>query len=108
MDNFSSPYSAGSVKEFWNRWHISLTSWFRDYLYIPLGGNRKGKIRKYINTLIVFGLSGLWHGAGWHYVVWGELNGIFIVIQDVTHKWRDRIYSLCKIDRERVGWKIFL
>lgn len=107
MDNFASPYMAGSVKEFWDRWHISLTSWFRDYLYIPLGGNRKGKLRKYINTLIVFGISGLWHGAGWHYAVWGEMNGILIVIQDVTRKWRDKIYSVCGIDRAKGGWKIF-
>lgn len=107
MDNFAAPYMAGSVKEFWDRWHISLTSWFRDYLYIPLGGNRKGRLRKYINTLIVFGVSGLWHGAGWHYVFWGEVNGILIVIQDVTRKRRDKIYSVCRIDRGKTGWKIF-
>ena len=106
MDNFAAPYMAGSVKEFWDRWHISLTSWFRDYLYIPLGGNRKGKLRKYINTLIVFGVSGLWHGAGWHYVVWGEMNGILIVIQDVTRNWRDKIYSVCRINKHKSGWKI--
>lgn len=107
MDNFASPYMAGSVKDFWDRWHISLTSWFRDYLYIPLGGNRKGKLRKYINTLIVFGVSGLWHGAGWHYVFWGGINGILIVIQDITRKWRDKVYSVCRIDRGKIGWKIF-
>ena len=107
MDNFAAPYMAGSVKEFWDRWHISLTSWFRDYLYIPLGGNRKGKLRKYINTLIVFGVSGLWHGAGWHYAAWGEMNGILIVIQDVTRNWRNKIYSVCRIDKGRIGWKIF-
>lgn len=107
MDNFAAPYMAGSVKEFWDRWHISLTSWFRDYLYIPLGGNRKGKLRKYINTLIVFGVSGLWHGAGWHYAMWGEMNGIMIVAQDATRKWRDKIYSVCRIDRGKIGWKIF-
>lgn len=70
-ENFDSPYMACSVKDFWRRWHISLTSWFRDYLYIPLGGNRKGKWRKELNTLIVFLCSGLWHGASWHYVIWG-------------------------------------
>lgn len=107
MDNFAAPYMAGSIKAFWDRWHMSLTSWFRDYLYIPLGGNRKGKLRKYINTLIVFGVSGLWHGAGWHYAVWGEMNGILIVIQDATRKWRDKVYSVCKIDRGKTGWKIF-
>ena len=69
IKNFSAPYLSENVKEFWRRWHISLTSWFTEYLYIPLGGNRKGTVRKYINTLIVFGISGLWHGASlnlWH------------------------------------------
>ena len=75
-ENFDSPYHAISVKDFWRRWHISLTSWFRDYLYIPLGGSRKGTVRKYINTLIVFLCSGLWHGAAWHYVVWGGSRSI--------------------------------
>ena len=74
MENFNAPYFATSVSEFWRRWHISLSSWFRDYLYIPLGGNRKGKIRKYINLMIVFLVSGLWHGAQWSFVVWGALN----------------------------------
>ncbi len=69
--NFKTPYLCTSIRDFWQRWHISLTSWFRDYLYIPLGGNRKGKLRKYCNTMIVFLVSGLWHGAGWHFVAWG-------------------------------------
>ncbi len=81
-DNFCAPYFSKSVKEFWRRWHISLTSWFRDYLYIPLGGNRKGKIRKKANLLCVFAVSGLWHGSSMAYVVWGMLNGIFQVIGD--------------------------
>lgn len=71
MENFNCPYFSKSVSEFWRRWHISLSSWFKDYLYIPLGGNRKGKIRKYINLMIVFLTSGLWHGAQWSYVTWG-------------------------------------
>lgn len=70
-DNFNSPYLAENVKDFWKRWHISLTLWFRDYLYIPLGGNKCGKIRKYFNNLCVFLISGLWHGAGWNYIIWG-------------------------------------
>lgn len=86
MDNFSSPYCAVSVKEFWARWHISLTSWFRDYVYIPLGGNRKGTFRKYINTLVVFLLSGLWHGPSWSFVLWGFLNGTYIVAEDIIKK----------------------
>lgn len=77
MENFNAPYLSVSVAEFWRRWHISLSSWFRDYLYIPLGGNRKGKMRKYINLLITFGVSGLWHGADWSYVIWGLLNGVW-------------------------------
>lgn len=72
MQNFDAPYLSQTVAEFWRRWHISLSSWFKDYLYIPLGGNRKGKIRKYINLLIVFLVSGLWHGAAWGYVIWGS------------------------------------
>ena len=69
--NFRTPYLCTSVQEFWKRWHISLTNWFRDYLYIPLGGNRKGRMRKYLNSMIVFLTSGLWHGASWHFVAWG-------------------------------------
>lgn len=85
MDNFKSPYFAQSVSEFWRRWHISLSTWFKDYLYIPLGGNRKGTIRKYINIMIVFLTSGLWHGASWNYVVWGGLNGIYQVIGGIKN-----------------------
>ncbi|MCR4901969.1 MAG: MBOAT family protein [Butyrivibrio sp.] len=81
MDNFNSPYTSLSVREFWRRWHISLNTWFTDYLYIPLGGSRKGKFRTYVNTLTVFLLSGLWHGAGITYVLWGLINGIYILIE---------------------------
>lgn len=77
MDNFKQPYLATSIKQFWRRWHISLTSWFTDYVYKPLGGSRKGIVRKMLNTMIVFGVSGLWHGASWHYVAWGILHGIY-------------------------------
>lgn len=82
-DNFNAPYFSKSVKEFWRRWHISLTGWFRDYLYIPLGGNRKGKIRTACNLLFVFAASGLWHGAGAAYVIWGLLNGIYQVVGNI-------------------------
>lgn len=71
-ENFDAPYISVSVADFWRRWHISLTSWFRDYLYIPLGGSRKGTVRKYINKMIVFLVSGLWHGASFSFVVWGR------------------------------------
>lgn len=86
MHNFKQPYLATSIKEFWRRWHISLTSWFTDYLYIPLGGNRKGDLRKYINIIIVFVVSGLWHGASWNFVVWGMLHAIFQVAEEIISK----------------------
>lgn len=84
MDNFNAPYYARSVKEFWRRWHISLSGWFRDYLYIPLGGNRKGQVRKEANLLTVFAVSGLWHGASLSFVFWGLLNGVYQVLEDVA------------------------
>jgi alginate O-acetyltransferase complex protein AlgI len=78
MLNFRQPYLARSVAEFWKRWHISLSSWFRDYLYLPLGGNRTGKWRHGFNVIAVFAVSGLWHGADWKFVIWGALNGVFV------------------------------
>ncbi len=86
MQNFRQPYFARSVSEFWRRWHISLSTWFRDYLYIPLGGNRRGVLRKYLNLMITFVLSGLWHGANWTYVAWGALNGAFQIIGDAKNR----------------------
>lgn len=86
INNFNSPYFADSIKNFWSRWHISLSTWFRDYLYFPLGGNRKGKIRTCINIMIVFIISGLWHGASYTYIVWGLLHGIFQVIDRLINK----------------------
>lgn len=94
MQNFRQPYLATSVADFWRRWHISLTSWFRDYMYIPLGGNRKGKGRKYLNILIVFATSGLWHGAAWNYVVWGLLNGLYQIVGDVLRAPRQKLTKL--------------
>ncbi len=81
MTNFNKPYFAKSVEEFWKRWHISLSTWFRDYLYIPLGGNRHGVLRRYINLTIIFLVSGIWHGAGWNFVLWGALHAAFVVIE---------------------------
>ena len=78
LENFDRPYISRSITEFWRRWHISLSTWFRDYLYIPLGGNRRGPRRGYANLLIVFLLSGLWHGAAWTFVVWGAYQGLFL------------------------------
>lgn len=81
MTNFRTPYRSQSFSEFWTRWHISLSTWFRDYLYIPLGGNRVGPLRRRLNILITFVVSGLWHGANWTYVIWGALNGLFLIIE---------------------------
>jgi D-alanyl-lipoteichoic acid acyltransferase DltB (MBOAT superfamily) len=81
MDNFKTPYFAKSVGEFWRRWHISLSTWFRDYLYIPLGGNRVSTWRWALNTLFVFGISGLWHGANWTFIIWGLLHGLFLLTE---------------------------
>ena len=91
MENFRAPYFARSIQEFWRRWHISLSSWFRDYLYIPLGGSRRGTGRKYLNLLIVFAVSGLWHGAALTFLVWGLLNGVYQVIGAVTAPARSRV-----------------
>lgn len=107
MNNFDTPYLATSVKDFWDRWHISLTSWFRDYLYIPLGGGRKGKLRKYVNILVVFGVSGLWHGASWHYVLWGILHGVLRVLEEITEKIRKQILSLMQINTGALSYKGF-
>jgi alginate O-acetyltransferase complex protein AlgI len=81
LENFQYPYISTSIREFWRRWHISLSTWFRDYLYIPLGGNQRGPIRTYLNLLIVFFLCGLWHGASWTFVVWGLYHGVFLIIE---------------------------
>lgn len=78
--NFDSPYKSASVTEFWRRWHISLSSWLRDYLYISLGGNRKGKVRQYVNLIITMFLGGLWHGASWNFVLWGVLHGVALAV----------------------------
>ena len=86
MDNFRQPYFATSIKDIWRRWHISLSGWFRDYLYIPLGGARKGTLRKYVNLCVVFLVSGLWHGASWHFVFWGMINGMYQVAEDLWDK----------------------
>ncbi len=94
IENFDSPYYSQNIKEFWRRWHISLSSWLRDYIYIPLGGSRCGKIRKTINVLITFAVSGLWHGA--NYILWGILHGIFVLMGDkynTKFKWFNRLIN---------------
>ena len=84
--NFNLPYISNSITDFWRRWHISLSSWFKDYVYIPLGGNKKGKLKQSINLLIVMTLSGLWHGANWNYLIWGLLNGILLCIEKILSR----------------------
>ena len=83
LENFNYPYISKSIQEFWRRWHISLSSWFRDYLYIPLGGNRRGSVRTYVNLFIVFFITGFWHGASWNFIVWGLYHGAFLVIERI-------------------------
>ena len=112
LENFNYPYISKSIKEFWRRWHISLSSWFRDYLYIPLGGNRKGRGRTYLNLFIVFFITGLWHGSSWNFIVWGLFHGLFLVFErlgldkvlDKLWKPIQHIYTLLIA---LVGWVFF-
>ncbi|MDD2216569.1 MAG: MBOAT family protein, partial [Eubacteriales bacterium] len=106
MDNFKQPYFSRSITEFWRRWHISLSTWFRDYLYIPLGGNRKGTVRKYLHIMIVFLVSGLWHGANWTFVIWGFLHGAFQVIGQITYPLKIKITDKLGINREASSYKL--
>lgn len=106
MENFDTPYFSRSVSEFWRRWHISLSTWFRDYVYIPLGGNRCSKFRKYFNLLVTFGVSGLWHGANWSFVAWGLMNGMFQVIGDFTKSFRQKIYEKCQVRTSSFSFKL--
>ena len=102
-ENFNHPYIATTVQEFWRRWHISLSSWFRDYVYIPLGGNRKGKFRTVLNRIIVFFLTGLWHGANWTFILWGLFHGFFLLLEEFIPlikklpKFIRRIYTLLAV-----------
>ncbi len=112
LENFNYPYVSVSVQEFWRRWHISLSSWFRDYLYIPLGGNRRGKVRTYINLVIVFACTGLWHGASFSFIIWGLWHGLFLVIErlgfkkvlDKLPKFVGWLYTMLVV---LVGWVFF-
>lgn len=106
MENFHQPYLATSVADFWRRWHISLTSWFRDYMYIPLGGNRRGKWMKYRNIMIIFLSSGLWHGASWTYVIWGGMNGLYQIIGSESKKLRTAVKSRLGIHSDRGSGKL--
>ena len=97
MENFNTPYFARSVKEFWGRWHISLSTWFRDYLYIPLGGNRCSNIRKSFNILVTFLVSGLWHGANFTFIAWGAIHGIFHIIEEQLKPIKEKYLNKFKI-----------
>ena len=99
MTNFDKPYHSKSIHEFWKRWHISLSTWFKDYLYISLGGNRVTIPRWYLNLFIVFLVSGLWHGANWTFIIWGAIHGFYLVFALVTQKYRDYINKLLLIDK---------
>jgi alginate O-acetyltransferase complex protein AlgI len=99
MDNFRSPYLARSVRDFWQRWHISLTSWFRDYVYVSLGGNRVSRPRWCLNVLVVFLLSGLWHGANWTFVLWGAFHGVWMVASRTSEGVRARLAQALALDR---------
>lgn len=105
--NFRQPYFAVSISDFWRRWHITLSSWFRDYLYIPLGGNRVNTLRWCINIIIVFLVSGLWHGAAITFLIWGLLHGIYLSIEHVTQKVRDTAWDTIKIGKESFFRKLF-
>ena len=99
MTNFDRPYFSKSIAEFWKRWHISLSTWFKDYLYISLGGNKVSIPRWYFNLFIVFLISGLWHGANWTYIVWGGINGFYLVFAIVTKNYREKLCVFLKLDK---------
>lgn len=99
MDNFKRPYFAKSIAEFWKKWHISLSSWFRDYVYITLGGNKVAVPRWYCNILIVFLLSGIWHGANWTFMAWGALHGAYLIFGIILKPTREKIVQAIKLDR---------
>jgi alginate O-acetyltransferase complex protein AlgI len=112
MENFNYPYISQSIHEFWRRWHISLSTWFRDYLYIPLGGNRVSEVRMYVNLALVFLLCGLWHGASWNFIVWGAYHGVFLIMERaglgraLKRAWRPvrHLYAVVAI---MIGWVFF-
>lgn len=106
-ENFNHPYMATSIKEFWGKWHISLSSWLKDYIYIPLGGNRNGALRKNFNLLATFTVSGIWHGFGMHYIVWGALQAIFQIISGYTINLRTTIKQWLKIEKGSLSERFY-
>ena len=112
VQNFNFPYKATSIKDFWSRWHISLSSWFRDYVYIPLGGNRKGTKRTIINTMIVWSLTGLWHGAAWNFIAWGIFYGVLLILEkyvlkDFLEKLPTAVKYMGTMIVVMIGWVFF-
>lgn len=105
MENFNTPYFATGIADFWRRWHISLSTWFRDYLYIPLGGNRCSKLKKYRNVMITFLVSGLWHGAAWNYVVWGGLHGFYQIVEDLISPVKEKAEKALRIKTDNFSYK---
>ena len=99
MTNFKRPLFAKSTGEFWKRWHISLSTWFKDYLYFPMGGNKGSVSRTYVNLMIVFLISGLWHGANWTYIIWGGINGFYLVFAIITKKYREKVSGLIGLNK---------
>lgn len=104
--NFERPYFALSITDFWRRWHISLSTWFRDYLYIPLGGNRVGKWRGYWNVCFTFLISGLWHGAAYNFIIWGGLHGLFQVIGKITKTHQEVLFKFLRISQQSVIYRL--
>jgi alginate O-acetyltransferase complex protein AlgI len=107
MKNFNSPYISKSLTEFWRRWHISLSTWFRDYVYIPLGGSKKGKIRTYINLFIVFVISGLWHGAAMTFIIWGAIHGLVLMVEKGTFKIKQPIFNKLGLNTKNTSNHLF-
>ena len=114
LENFNYPYISKSITEFWRRWHISLSTWFKEYVYIPLGGNRKGTLRTYINLIIVFFVTGLWHGANWSFVIWGLYHGTFLIFERILNFGKLKDNKINKVWRYfytlivvMFGWVIF-
>ena len=107
VDNFKAPYFSKSIKEFWRNWHISLSTWLKDYVYIPLGGGRSGTLRKYFNVVVTFFVSGIWHGEGFNYIVWGLLQAVYQIVGDVTLTLRSRIKKWIGVEKDSFSDKIY-
>ncbi len=107
INNFNRPYLSGSIKEFWSKWHISLSNWLKDYVYISLGGNRKGNIRKYLNIIVTFLVSGLWHGAGFQFFIWGLLHAVYQIVGAVTMPLRKKVKAVIGVKEGSVSERIY-